>query len=326
MNAAARLGLFGLGLVAVFGVAAAASGAIAPEGIATEWTTSQKGSDMQGHDTAQDHGTTGSTPTPAEGAHGGHGAAEPAGLGGLSLSEGGFTLDAVAAPASVGENGTLSFRILDDHGQATTDYELEHDKELHLIVVRSDGAEYRHVHPERDAAGVWSIDWSWSAAGTYRVFADFTASGADGVTLSRTVQVTGDFAAVDPQPVRHAHVAGYDVHLDGDLAAGAASELTVSVSKAGAPVTTLEPYLGAFGHLVALRQGDLGYAHVHPEGEAPRAGDTSGPDVSFVATVPTAGRYLLYFDFQIDGAVHSVPFVVDTADAAQDGDSDGHQH
>lgn len=324
MNAAARLGLFGLGLVAVFGVAAAASGAIAPEGIATEWTASQKGSAMQEHDAAQGHGEA---PGPSGDAHEGHGgAADAAQLGGLSLAESGFALDAVSAPASVGENGRLSFRVLDVDGEAVTEYEREHDKELHLIVVRSDGAEYRHVHPEQDAAGTWSIDWSWNAAGTYRVFADFAASGSPGVTLSRTVQVAGDLAPVDPQPTRHAHVAGYDVHLRGELTAGAASELTVSITKDGTPVTALEPYLGAFGHLVALRQGDLGYAHVHPGGDAPHAGETSGPDVSFAASVPTAGRYLLYFDFQVGGAVHSVPFVVDTADAGRGESSDGHDH
>ncbi|WP_309128805.1 heavy-metal-associated domain-containing protein [Microbacterium sp.] len=320
MNAAARLGLFGLGLVAVFGVAAAASGAIAPDGIATEWTASQKDSAMQDHSTA-------ATEAPAPSAHDGHGGPARAGeLGGLSLSAQGLTLDTVTAPTAAGEPGELSFRILDGHGEPVTEYEREHDKDLHLIVVRSDGAEFRHVHPEMDAAGVWSIDWSWREAGSYRVFADFTASGAEAVTLSRSVQVSGAFAPVDPQPARHARVAGYDVHLRGDLAVGAASELTVEIAKNGAPVTALEPYLGAFGHLVALRQGDLGYAHVHPEGDAPRAGDTSGPDVSFAASVPTAGRYLLYFDFQVEGAVHSVPFVVDTTDAAQGDDSDDHQH
>ena len=28
----------------------------------------------------------------------------------------------------------------------------------------------------------------------------------------------------------------------------------------------MEPYLGAKGHLVALREGDLAYLHIHPEG------------------------------------------------------------
>lgn len=313
MNTAARLSLYGLGLVAVFSIAAAAAGALAPAGIAAEWATSAKETEMQQHDTADAHDTP---PTGAEhggqAEHGGHGAAPTAHLGGLALSENGYTLDAVTAPATAGARGVLSFRILDEHGRAVTAYETEHDKRLHLIVVRADGTQFRHVHPELDADGVWSIDWEWDAAGGYRVYADFAASGAEPVTLSRTVQVAGEYTPDDPQPSRTAQVAGYEVTLSGDLVAGAASDLTVSVSRDGAPVTDLAPYLGAYGHLVALRQGDLGYAHVHPEGEAPRAGDTAGPDVSFAASVPTPGRYLLYFDFRVDDAVHSVPFVIDT--------------
>lgn len=307
MNTAARLSLYGLGLVAVFGVAAALSGALAPEGIATEWTTSQKETDMQQHSTAGAHADVTDDP-----GHGGHASAGTAHLGGLAISDGGYTLDAIAAPASTGEQGVLTFRIVDEHGRAVTSYETEHDKELHLIVVRTDGTQFRHVHPERDSDGVWSIAWSWDAAGSYRVYADFTASGSDAVTLSRIVQVAGDHAPVDPQPSRLAQADGYEAALNGDLVAGEASELTVSVSRDGEEVTGLEPYLGAYGHLVALRQGDLGYAHVHPEGDAPQAGETAGPDVSFAASVPTPGRYLLYFDFQVEGVVHSVPFVVDT--------------
>src|SRR5438477_3662407 len=48
----------------------------------------------------------------------------------------------------------------------------------------------------------------------------------------------------------------------------------------------LQPYLGAYGHLVALRDGDLAYLHVHPDG-APGDGRTAaGPDVVFHAEVP----------------------------------------
>ena len=59
---------------------------------------------------------------------------------------------------------------------------------------------------------------------------------------------------------------GYTVTLDGDLTAGADAKLTLSVSRDGKPVTDLQPYLAAYGHLVALRDGDLAYLHVHPEG------------------------------------------------------------
>ncbi len=81
-------------------------------------------------------------------------------------------------------------------------------------------------------------------------------------------------------------------------------------------MTSLEPYLGAYGHLVALRAGDLAYLHTHPEGAEPVDGEVSGPEVKFATTAPTPGRYYLYFDFQVDGQVHSARFVLDTTGSA----------
>ena len=89
---------------------------------------------------------------------------------------------------------------------------------------------------------------------------------------------------------RTATVDGYTVTLAGDLVAGEHSMLTLSVSKDGRPVTDLQPYLGAYGHLVALREGDLAYLHVHPGGEPGDGRTKPGPDIEFGAEVPSAGR------------------------------------
>jgi hypothetical protein len=131
---------------------------------------------------------------------------------------------------------------------------------------------------------------------------------------------------VVPQPVQVDEVNGFTVSLDGDMVAGSPRELTITVERDGEPVTTLEPYLGAFGHLVALRQGDLAFLHVHAEGDEPAAGATAGPQIVFAAEAPTAGRYLLYLDFQVDGEVHTAEFVLDAAlsDGAANTESSTH--
>ena len=59
-------------------------------------------------------------------------------------------------------------------------------------------------------------------------------------------------------------------------------------------------------HDVLKIEGDLAYLHVHAEGDQPQAGDTAGPDIGFAAEAPTADRYLLYLDFQVDGQVFPV--------------------
>ncbi|GAA2178029.1 hypothetical protein GCM10009847_06400 [Leucobacter tardus] len=297
MNTPVRLSLYGLGLVVAF-VAAffIANAVVPPTAVEARMQAAENGS------------------------HAGHGAdAESAGATeaprGVTLESDGFILGPVAAPHNTGEAGELSFTILDADGAPLTEYTESHEKDLHLIVVRTDGEQFRHVHPEIDEAGVWSVPWEWDEAGSYRVFADFQPGDAEeALTLTRTLNVNGDFAPADVHDTRlESSVDGYDVALEGDLYAGASSTLTLTVTRDGEPVTAMEPYLGAFGHLVALRDGDLEYLHVHPEGDEPEAGDRSGPDVEFATEAPTPGRYLLYFDFQVEGEVRTASFVVDTA-------------
>lgn len=69
-------------------------------------------------------------------------------------------------------------------------------------------------------------------------------------------------------------------------------------------VTDLQPYLGAFGHLVAMRSGDLAYAHVHPD-------DYVDGVVDFDAELTSEGRYGLFFDFKHGDTVHTATFTFD---------------
>lgn len=248
--------------------------------------------------------------TPAETASGSHAGHAPQGV---TMEQNGYLLQGVTAPRTIGDAGELSLTITGPDGAPVTEFATEHEKDLHLIVVRTDGNHYRHVHPVMDQAGRWSLPWQWEAAGTYRVYADVTPAGAGkNLTLTRTVDVAGAFAPSAPQASTTDEVDGFQVSVEGDLSAGSTSDVTISVSRGGQPVTTLEPYLGAYGHLVVLRAGDLAYLHVHPEGAEPVAGEVSGPDVEFATTAPTPGRYFLYFDFQVDGQVHTAQFVLDT--------------
>ncbi|HLS25350.1 MAG TPA: heavy-metal-associated domain-containing protein [Beutenbergiaceae bacterium] len=319
MKPSARLGLYGLALVAVFAVAGFTANAVIDEDTVQAWMD----------EAPEDHEAEPVDETMNSGGH----QADAASLG-LGLARDGYQLADVSAPTETGTDGELSLTVTGTDGAPVTDFELDHEQEMHLIAVRADGQHFRHVHPQRDEAGTWSIPWQWEEAGTYRVFADFVPSetGA-GMTLSTTMHVAGDYdPAPAVQPVAETTVEDFHVAVEGDLVAGQASELTMTITLNGEPVTELEPYLGAFGHLVALRQGDLAYLHVHPHGEAPQAGETSGPQVLFEATAPTPGRYLLFFDFQVDGQVYTAPLVIDTTsagtdnDGGRDEDGEGHDH
>ena len=207
--------------------------------------------------------------------------------------------------------GEFAFQITGPDGQPVTEFDVAHDKRMHLIAARRDLTGFQHVHPEVDADGTWRVNTPLTAPGTWRLFADFTPTGGEPVTLGLDQHVPGEFEPRPlPAPATTATVDDYTIEVAGTLTPGETSELTLTVSRDGVPVTDLDPYLGAYGHLVALREGDLAYLHVHPAG-APGDGVTApGPSISFGVEVPTAGAYRLFLDFQHAGEVRTAEFTL----------------
>jgi hypothetical protein len=294
-----RLVAYGLGLVTVFGAALGVGRLAGPVAVET-----------------------------AAGAAPGSGVAtgteEPGVPGGLQVSQRGYTLQLSAATAMAGRS-PLSFSVVGPDGRPVTAYEVTHEKQLHLIVVQRDLSGYAHLHPTMDAAGTWTSPVDLRP-GSYRVFADFQPAGeSESLTLGSDLTVAGSARpATLPEPARESVVDDYTVTIDGTLTAGAMSRLSFDVSRAGRPVADLQPYLGAAGHLVALRAGDLAYLHVHPAGNG----------LSFDIEVPSPGTYRLYLDFKHGGVVRTAEFTAVARAGASPappaptggghGDDDGH--
>jgi hypothetical protein len=182
-------------------------------------------------------------------------------------------------------------------------FDVEHTKRMHLVVVRRDMTGFQHLHPTQRPDGAWTVPLTLREAGSYRVFADFSAGGrprtlagdlaVDGTLRSRPLAAPAPVAETDGLRVRLDHAAPR---------AGAEADLRFSVTRDGRPVA-VEPYLGARGHLVALRDGDLAFLHVHPDAGRLR----------FMAAFPTAGRYRLFLQFRTDGRVHTAEFTQEVA-------------
>ncbi|MFC7106629.1 hypothetical protein ACFQQB_43200 [Nonomuraea rubra] len=254
------------------------------------------------------------------------------------MSENGYTLVPLTETIKPGEATDFQFTVTGPDGKPVTDYQVEHDKKLHFIVVSRDLGSFQHLHPAEAGDGVWSVKLTLPDAGLYRAFADFVPTGGQALTLGTDLAVAGDYEPKAlPEESRTATVDGYTVTLDGDLTPGQSSKLTLKVAKDGKPVTDLQPYLGAYGHLVALRARDLAYLHVHPDGEPGDGKTPAGPEIVFYAEVPSTGDYRLFLDFQHDGKVRTADFTLGAGEqptlpkaaptATPSGhDADGHSH
>lgn len=302
MNTAATLAGYGLVLAAAFGAALGVGNAVGSVP-ATTPSPHSTGHDVHGMGGINDatHTPTGTMPDMS------HGGTTPQGL---AASAGDYTLVPSDATLPTGRSTVFRFTILGPDGAPLTRYTPEHERELHFIVVRRDLSGYQHLHPTRAADGSWSVALRLPAAGVYKSFADFQPAGASmPLTLATDLFAAGEFRPTAlPAVSQTAMVDGYTVTLTGALHAARESELTFTVERDGRPVTDLQPYLGAYGHLVALRVGDLAYSHVHPQGGPGDGATRPGPQVSFHAELPTAGTYRLFLDFQTGGTVHTAVF------------------
>lgn len=230
---------------------------------------------------------------------GGQGTAAVTLLPGLAVSDDGHTLVPDDPALPLGRPAELRFRILGPDGRAVTDMDMEHERRMHLIIVRRDLTGFQHLHPVLDASGAWRVRVRLPTAGVYRAYADFRTGGR-AMTLATDLFVAGAFAPVPlPAPSTVDDRGGYRAELSAPEAeAGASARLGYALSRGGEPVTDVEPYLGADGHLVALREGDLAFLHVHPE-------ESRSPGViRFAAALPSAGRYRLFLQFQHQGRIH----------------------
>ena len=278
MNTVAKLAGFAAGLVVLFGGAALAGSAVGPLHDEPR-ATARDGMGMGAGDHAGEKMT-------------------PQAVRGLAVSDNGLTLRLARTTAAPGRRFNLAFRVVDRRGRTVRDFDVEHTKRMHFIVVRRDMTGFQHLHPTQRADGSWSVPVTLRDAGSYRVFADFSVDGkphtlADDVTVDGTVR-----SRELPAPARSATADGLKVTLaEGATQAGSESELAFTVTRNGQRVA-VQDYLGAKGHLVALRQGDLAFLHVHPDENSLR----------FMAEFPTAGTYRLFLQFETDGRVHTAAF------------------
>ncbi len=207
-----------------------------------------------------------------------------------------------------------------------------HDKPYHLFVISHDMETYDHVHPEEQPDGTWAVDVTLPRAGDYRLFSDFLPLGGAPQVISRNITTAGftgylvsSHASLVPDRNLRKTVDGMAVTLtlpEAGLVAGREESLRYSLEDArtGAPLTDLEPYLGAFGHALVMSEDTLSYVHAHPVELLPHSGadqvPPGGPALTFKALLPKPGSYRVWTQIKRRGQVSTVPFTISVGSPA----------
>lgn len=314
MSTAARLIAYLVGLAVVFGAAWGVGTRVGPPLPSPAPAAAPDDAHDRDVMAGMDHGSSARAAAEAAAAEGKRPrSAAGADSAGLTSTSAGYTFAPQTRTIAPNAPVEFAFSITDRDGRNVSAFDEQHGRQMHLVIARRDGTGFQHLLPTRDATGTWRVPLTLPGAGVYRAYADFVPSDGPALVLGVDLIAPGPSMVEAPAPSRVAQVDGYTVRLDGELDAGSQSQVFATVSRAGVPVTDLQPHLGAFGHLVALRQEDFAYLHVMPgDGTAPEPAptDRAGPGIAFTASVSDAGTYRIFLEFRHGDAVHTAEFTV----------------
>ncbi len=195
-----------------------------------------------------------------------------------------------------GSADELLFTVRTPGGDTLTEFPENHGARLHLVAIHPDLSGFQHVHPAIDADGTIRVADSFT--GVYQLVFDFVAGDTDTPLVLGTAVDDETMVAVEALPA-----ASDTVTVDGITVRRNGLAFTYELDGGGS-VTGLEPYLGQAAHLVAIRQGDLAYSHLHP------AADQMTGMFMFDGNLQP-GTYRLFLQFGRNGAVVTVPFTAE---------------
>jgi hypothetical protein len=205
-----------------------------------------------------------------------------------------------------------------------------HQKRYHLFLVSQDMEVFEHIHPEQNDDGSWSIEVTLPKSGYYKLLSDFVPFGGSAqfvatplVTAGYAGDLIADSAKLSPDITASKTSGPLTASVSYDpprFSPIVHSHLTFRLTRGatGEPVTDLQAYLGAFGHVLIVSEDLEHFVHSHPLEIPPPESDfeniRGGPEVIFEALMPEPGRYRAWAQFRYQDTVHTFPFTFEVAD------------
>lgn len=227
---------------------------------------------------------------------------------GLSESENGYRFERVVTPETRGVAVPVAFRIIGADGPVIR-FQDNQTKQVHLFAVREDMHVFQHAHPTLDG-DTWRTTLALPDGGAYRMFAQFIPLDSKDprypVVLGVPFSVPGDTAAETVTDT------GYTVtRLDEPAAVPVLKEQVLRFAiraPDGSQVRTVQPHLGANGHLIGFHTTLLSVTHLHPT--QPMGAPLTSSGMTFHTVFAERGEHRLFLEFSHGGKVHTAPLTV----------------
>jgi hypothetical protein len=200
-------------------------------------------------------------------------------------------------------------------------FEYVHERPIHFLIASADLVEFDHIHPELANDDSYQVAYTFAHGGRYRIWADYSVPGEAPHVDEFDIDVIGP-ARLPRKLIATAltQTAGsLTVKLTPAKPLRAGDDVPIALSLTGS-IGTLEPYLGAWAHVIVIGEGFRSYAHAHPIEPVAAAASmvhthaaVAGPppsEIHIVTNFPSAGLYKLWAQFQQAGQVITVPFVL----------------
>ncbi|OGZ96008.1 MAG: hypothetical protein A2847_00070 [Candidatus Sungbacteria bacterium RIFCSPHIGHO2_01_FULL_50_25] len=239
-------------------------------------------------------------------------------------------MDFTAAPTPIlsGSPAELNFFVNEKPRGDPIDASLlqvEHEKRMHVIGVRSDLNEFFHIHPNPTSTpGVFTVRGAFSKPGVYKIWSETKKDGVIHAIGHQEFSVLGE-GAVSEKIVSFGRsvISGeYQVSLELDepVIKGREYDLSFDIHARAGKEVGFEDYLGAKMHVVVISDDLREFIHTHPEeedvheargfvsdayahGGAPDENTGAADEtVDFHVTFPRAGLYRVFAQFRPQGA------------------------
>ena len=189
-------------------------------------------------------------------------------------------------------------------GKILDDLEIDHEKLMHVIGVRSDLSNFFHVHPKKIAPGRFMLSGVFYEPGTYKLWSDIMRNGERHSFGHPTLTVTSPSKqaiteSIPPNFGTTNVTAGYTVIFDRPqlIGKGQPTRIGFTIHDSVGTLAPLKPYLGASMHLAVISQDLTSYIHSHPLSDDMHAIEMGGG-------VALAGSLLAHGDEVEMGAMH----------------------